>query len=85
MAKTELIGEQMPDFEACVRIGELGANGKLVADQLGDCLDVSQIACAQLPVEYRLPAINRFRLAVPLGDVIWSTNGIEIEAGICEL
>jgi hypothetical protein len=34
-------------------------NGKLVADQLGHSLDLSQNVYTQLPVESRLPAVNQ--------------------------
>ena len=37
----------------------LGIDGKLVADQLGHSLDVSQNVYTQTPVESRLPAVNR--------------------------
>ena len=37
----------------------LGVDGKLVADQLGHSLDVSQNVYTQSPVESRLPAVNQ--------------------------
>jgi integrase len=37
----------------------LGVDGKLVADQLGHSLDVSQNVYTQSPVETRLPAVNQ--------------------------
>jgi integrase len=40
-------------------MNELGVNGKLVADQLGHSLDVSQNVYTQSPVESRLPAVNQ--------------------------
>jgi integrase len=40
-------------------MNELGVNGKLVADQLGHSLDVSQNVYTQSPVESRLPAVNK--------------------------
>jgi len=40
-------------------MSELGVNGKLVADQLGHSLDVSQNVYTQSPVESRLPAVNQ--------------------------
>ena len=40
-------------------MSELGVEGKLVADQLGHSLDVSQNVYTQSPVESRLPAVNR--------------------------
>jgi len=40
-------------------MNELGVNGKLVADQLGRSLDVSQNVYTQSPVESRLPADNQ--------------------------
>ena len=40
-------------------MNELGVNGKLVADQLGHSLDVSQNVLTQSPVESRLPAVNQ--------------------------
>jgi len=40
-------------------MSELGVEGKLVADQLGHSLDVSQNVYRQSPVESRLPAVNR--------------------------
>lgn len=38
---------------------DLGVDGKLVADQLGHSLDVSQNVYTRTPVESRLPAVNR--------------------------
>jgi integrase len=40
-------------------MNELGVNGKLVADQLGHSLDVSQNVYTQSPVESRLPGVNQ--------------------------
>jgi integrase len=40
-------------------MNELGVNGKLVADQLGHSLDVSQNVYTQSPVESRRPAVNQ--------------------------
>ena len=40
-------------------MNELGVNGKLVADQLGHSLDVSQNVYTQSPVKSRLPAVNQ--------------------------
>jgi integrase len=40
-------------------MNELGVSGKLVADQLGHSLDVSQNVYTQSPVESRLPAVNQ--------------------------
>jgi integrase len=40
-------------------MGELGVDGKLVADQCGHTLDVSQNVCRQSPVASRLPAVNQ--------------------------
>ena len=37
----------------------LGVDGKLVADQLGHSLDVSQNVYTQSPVESRLAAVNQ--------------------------
>jgi len=39
-------------------MNELGVSGKLIADQLGHSLDVSQNVYTQSPVESRLPAVN---------------------------
>jgi integrase len=40
-------------------MGELGIDGKLVADQCGHTLDVSQNVYRQSPVASRLPAVNQ--------------------------
>ena len=40
-------------------MGDLGVEGKLVADQCGHTLDVSQNVYRQSPVESRLPAVNQ--------------------------
>jgi integrase len=40
-------------------MNELGVNGKLVADQLGHSLDVSQNVYTQSPVQSRLPGVNQ--------------------------
>jgi len=40
-------------------MGELGVDGKLVADQCGHTLDVSQNVYRQSPVATRLPAVNQ--------------------------
>ena len=40
-------------------MNELGVNGKLVGDQLGHRLDVSQNVYTQSLVESRLPAVNQ--------------------------
>jgi len=40
-------------------MGELGVDGKLVADQCGHTLDVSQNVYRQSPVATRLPTINQ--------------------------
>ena len=37
----------------------LGVDGKLVADQLGQSLDVNQNVYTQSPVESRLPVVNQ--------------------------
>jgi len=50
-------------------MNELGVNGKLVADQLGHSLDVSQNVYTQSPVESRLPGVNQLEKK-PFGDVI---------------
>jgi hypothetical protein len=39
-------------------MGDLGVDGKLVADQCGHTLDVSQNVYRQSPVASRLPAVN---------------------------
>ncbi len=40
-------------------MGELGVDGKLVADQCGQTLDVNQNVYRQSPVASRLPAVNQ--------------------------
>jgi hypothetical protein len=44
---------------AATLITELGGDGKLVADELGHSLDVSQNVYTQSPVERKLPAANQ--------------------------
>ena len=39
-------------------MGDLGIDGKLVADQCGHTLDVNQNVYRQTPVASRLPAVN---------------------------
>jgi integrase len=51
----------------------LGIDGKLVADQLGHGLDVSQNVYTQSPVEVRLPAVNILER---------SLNGAEMEQNV---
>jgi hypothetical protein len=45
--------------DACNLDEALGADGKLVADQLGHSLDVNQNVCTQSPVESRLTMVNQ--------------------------
>jgi integrase len=40
-------------------MGDLGVDAKLVADQCGHTLDVSQNVYRQSPVASRLPAVNQ--------------------------
>ncbi len=54
-------------------MNELGANGKLVAAQLGHSLDVSQNVYTQSPAEVRLPAVNILER---------SLNGTEMEQNV---
>jgi hypothetical protein len=56
-------------------MGELGIDGKLVADQCGHTLDVSQTIYCQSPVASRLPAVNRLET---------SLNGVQMEFKVPE-
>lgn len=51
-------------------MGEVGVDGKLVADQCGHPLDVSQNVYRQSSVESRLPAVNQLEV---------SLNGVQTE------
>ena len=56
-------------------MGELRIDGKLVADQCGHTLDVSQNIYRQSPVTSRLPAVNQLEI---------SLNGVQTEFGVQE-
>jgi integrase len=56
-------------------MGELGIDGKLVADQCGHTLDVSQNVYRQSPVASRLPAVNQLEI---------SLNGVQTEFSVPE-
>jgi integrase len=56
-------------------MGELGIDGKLVADQCGHTLDVSQNIYRQSPVASRLPAVNQLET---------SLNGVQTEFKVPE-
>jgi integrase len=56
-------------------MGELGIDGKLVADQCGHTLDVSQSIYRQSPVASRLPAVNQLEI---------SLNGVQTEFKVPE-
>jgi integrase len=54
----------------------LGIDGKLVADQLGHGLDVSQNIYTQSPVETRLPAVNILERSLNGAEMEQSVSGI---------
>jgi integrase len=63
LPKLEKVGLAWVNFQVMRRthatlMKGLGIDGKLVADQLGHGLDVSQNVYTQSPVEHRLPAVN---------------------------
>ncbi len=57
-------------------MGDLGIDGKLMADQCGHALYVSQNVYRQTPIASRLPAVNQLekRLLVMWMEYIWSTG-----------
>ncbi len=45
---------------------QLGLDGKLLADQLGHCLEVNQDVYTETPIENRLPAVNQLEKCILL-------------------